>query len=247
VERALFLSRLAPPLPAGYQRLYFGSEFCQRAFPSAEEIRAALHACRTVGWPFTLAVPVLTESGLVQVAKILRTLACEWLPGDELLISDFGALALAGSEAPSLSVVLGRALSGQKRGTIDLHLLNETQAEVFRHCRWETAESVAFLHEQGVQRIELDNLLQGVAPVAPALRASLHLPWLMVASSRNCPFVDPETGCGDCGEVFTLRSAATTAPLFQAGNSQFLENDHLPADLPALGIDRLVYHPHLPR
>lgn len=247
MERALFLNRLTLPLPEGYQRLYFGGEFCHRAFPAVEEIGRAMQACRVAGWYFTLVLPVLIESVLAPMANVLQTLHGKWLPGDELMISDFGALSLAAVHAPQVPVVLGRTLSGQKRGAIDANLLNETQAEFFRHCRWETADSVTFLHEQGVQRIELDNLLQGVAPVAAGLCASLHLPWLMAASSRNCPFLDPATGCGPCGEVFTLRSAGDAPPLFQGGNSQFLKNDCLPTDLPALGIDRLVYHPQLPR
>jgi hypothetical protein len=246
VERALFLNRLTP-LPEGYQRLYFGSEFCHRAFPAPEEISHVLQACRAAGWHFTLAMPVLIESALTQMTRVLETLCGAWLPGDEVMISDFGALALVAAQAPQVPVILGRVLSGQKRGVVAADLLNAAQLDFFRHCRWETAESIAFLHEQGVRRIELDNLLQGISPVAPGLRASLHLPWLMVASSRNCPFFNPVTGCGTCGEVFTLRSADSPFPLFQGGNSQFMENDCLPADLPSLGIDRLVVHPYLPR
>jgi hypothetical protein len=248
VERALFLSRLSLPLPDGYQRLYFGTEFCHRAFPSAEEVRRAMGACRAVGWHFTLVLPVLIESALQQMSLVLHALVAEWLPGDELMISDFGALALAAEHAPQVTVILGRTLSGQKRGTLSAEQqLNAEQTQYFRHCRWESAEAVTFLREQGIERIELDNLLQGIAPLNAKLRASLHLPWAMVTSSRICPFYHSVNGCGPCGEVFTLRAPDSSVPLWQGGNSQFLKNENLPADPASLGIDRLVHHPHLPR
>jgi len=42
--------------------------------------------------------------------------------------------------------------------------------------------------------------------------------------------------------MFTLRSEQTPVLLFQDGNSQFLRNETPPADLAALGIDRIVRH-----
>jgi len=72
----------------------------------------------------------------------------------------------------------------------------------------------------------------------------------MVTSSRNCPFHQDKSGqrCSvSCGEVFRLSTEQTTRSLLQAGNSQFLQIDQLPADLSELRIDRLVEHPQLPR
>ncbi|NIQ08795.1 MAG: hypothetical protein GWO23_03575, partial [Gammaproteobacteria bacterium] len=120
------------------------------------------------------------------------------------------------------------------------------QRDYFQRGSWHNREAVSLLAEYGIQRVEQDNLLQGVAPLANGLKASLHVPYAMVTSSRNCPFRKPgEFGpCpAPCGEVFTLATAETESLLYQDGNAQFLMNETLPEDLAGLGIDRVVSHP----
>jgi len=250
-ERVFFLPRPEEPLPEGYSRIYFGAEFCPWLLPSPEAAERACRAAHHKGRAFTLVTPVLIEPVLPCLRSLLAA-AARWLqPGDELLISDWGALAFVRELLPEIPIILGRALSGQKRGprVLDLELTAEQHA-YFRQSRWHGRESAALLAELGIARVELDNLLQGLAPLPPGLRASLHHPYAMVTSGRHCPFPE-ELGGADCpapcGEVFTLSCDETPIPLLQGGNTQFLRHDSLPADLAALGIDRLVYHPHLPR
>lgn len=251
MERALCLHRLPESLPAGFQRLYFGAEFCPWRFPAPAELGAALQACRANGWNLSLLTPVLWEPFL----PILRSALAELLPlfsaADEVVISDWGALALVREIAPHQTLVLGRVLSGQKRGPQILDLrLNPAQADYFRSCRWSSSEALALLQEQGIGRVELDNLLQGLEPLPEGLIGSLHHPYTMVSSSRNCPFAAgrSEAGCPrPCGEVFTLSSDDHSPPLLQAGNTQFLQLENLPPELSLLGIDRLIEHPQLPR
>jgi len=250
MERALFLNRLDRELPAGIDRLYFGAEFCPWLFPPEEAAVAAVAAARAAGLRFTLATPVLVEPFLPRLRRTLETLLPQFTAGDEVLISDWGALASVRAVAPSLPVILGRTLSGQKRGPQILDLdLADGALDYFRQGSWYAAEALALLHEEGIARVELDNLLQGVAPLPPTLRGSLHIPYAMVTSSRNCPFRQGNGagGCAaGCGEVFTLASAESRVPLLQRGNTQFLRHDHLPVNLSALGIDRVVEHPELP-
>jgi hypothetical protein len=250
-QRALFLHRLAGDLPAGYARLYFGSEFCPWTFPSLAACRQARAAARAAGWAFTLATPVVTEPFLPRLADFLAAFLPEAEAADEVLISDWGALAALRAVAPQATVVLGRVLSGQKRSAQILELeLTAAERRYFQQGSWYAAEAVALLREEGIGRVELDNLVQGIAPLPSALAGSLHFPYAMVASSRNCPF---RAGYGNpvcapaCGEVFTLSSPQQPLPLYQGGNTQFLRNDTLPADPATLGIDRLVFHPELPR
>lgn len=251
MEHALFLNRLDGPLPADYQRLYFGSEFCSWTFPAAAACRAARRAARTAGWAFTLATPVAAEAFLPHLQQTLESLLPELDPQDEILVSDWGTLALLRRLDPTRTVALGRVLSGQKRGPqiLDLQLTPE-QLRYFQQGSWYAAEAVRLLTEQGIVRVELDNLLQGLAPLPAPLRGTLHLPWAMVTSSRNCPFRSGrgDAGCAaGCGEVFTLGTPQSQVLLYQGGNTQFLRYDTPPADLTALRIDRLVQHPQLPR
>lgn len=251
MERALFVNRLAGELPAGYDRLYCGAEFCPWMLPSPASLRGALRAARAAGMTFTLATPVLLETSFTPLRRSLEELLPELGPEDEVLISDLGALELVRELAPQQTVILGRVLSGQKRGPQILDLdLSAADRAYFREGSWYATEARALLAELGIARVELDNLLQGIAPLPAGLAGSLHYPYAMVASSRNCPYrtdTDPHLCSVHCGEVFTLESPRHQVPLLQGGNTQFLRNDELPDDLPGLGIDRLVYHPLLPR
>ena len=251
MERALFLNRLEGEFPAGYTRLYFGAEFCPWMLPPLATLRAALQAARAAGLAFTLATPVLLETSLEPLRHILQELLPELGDGDEVLISDLGALELVRELAPQRTVILGRVLSGQKRGPQILDLdLSATDTDYFRQGSWYADEACALLAELGIARVELDNLLQGLAPLPAGLRGSLHYPFAMVASSRNCPYrteLDPHRCAARCGEVFTLESPHHRLPLLQGGNTQFLRNDRLPENPQDLGIDRLVHHPQLPR
>lgn len=250
-HRALFLHTLPDTLPSGLARLYAGAEFCPWRLPPLAELRRLFAWSRTRGLPFTLVTPVLIEPLRAPFAELLAALLPEFGADDEVVISDWGALAPVRAASATVTVVLGRVLSGQKRDARILALeLTAAEREHFRQGSWYSAPAVDLLLEQGIRRVELDNLVQGVAPLPAPLRGSLHHPFAMVASSRNCPWRRPGSAApcpAPCGAVMTLRPADGTAPLLQAGNTQFLRHDRLPADLPALGIDRLVEHRELPR
>lgn len=249
-ERARFLHAFPEVLPADITRVYAGAEFCPWHLPATADLHHTLNRAHDRGCAFTLVTPVLIEPLREHLRATLAELL-PWLrPGDEVVLSDWGALDLVRSLSPDATVVLGRVLSGQKRDARTVSLdLSAAQLDHFREGSWYSAPAVELLLELNIRRVELDNLLQGVAALPPALRGSLHIPYAMVASSRNCPFRRPgsaEPCPRPCGEVFTLRTAQTPVPLLQGGNTQFLHNDRLPDNLADLGIDRIVEHLELP-
>ena len=248
LEYACHLNNLPGESPVGYSRLYYGAEFCFWRLPASEKIIAAREWARNAGMNFTLVTPVLGEDERLRLKSLLQTVLPEFDAGDEVLISDWGALGLIRALRDDLTIILGRALSGQKRGPRILDMtLTQEQRDYFQRGSWHNHEAVALLAEQGIARIEQDNLLQGLAPLAGTLKGSLHLPYAMVTSSRNCPFratAECAPCSASCGEVFTLQSSETAALLYQDGNTQFLHNEHLPDKLAELGIDRIVEHPH---
>lgn len=250
VEHALFCHRVPDSLPEDYGRFYFGAEFCPWRFPSDDMLLDALNGCRRAGGGFTLVTPVLLEPFLPRLRHCLETLVPRMDGGDEIVISDLGALPLIRRIDPEVTIVLGRVLSGQKRGPRVLDLdLSADQLCYFQSGSWYGEEARRFLQQYDIGRVELDNLLQGIAPLPSGPAGSLHLPYAFVTSSRNCPFSRPgRTSCPPaCGETFVLESDQTSVALYQAGNTQFLHNDALPDDLSGKGIDRLVHHPELPR
>lgn len=249
LEQAVFLNDLPGESPAGFSRLYYGAEFCFWRLPSIEKTLASRAWARRVDWDYTLVTPVLGEAERQQLASFFKTVLPELTAGDEVLISDWGALELIRSVRDDLTVILGRTLSGQKRGPriLDMNLGGE-QSEYFRCGSWHNRAAVELLVEKRVTRIEQDNLLQGLAPLPEALEGSLHFPYAMVTSSRNCPFrTSPEFGpcAAPCGEIFTLKTEESESPLYQDGNTQFLHNKMLPKDLSILGVNRIVTHPEL--
>jgi hypothetical protein len=261
LEHACFLNDLPGEPPAGCSRLYYGAEFCFWRLPPPEKILAAREWARNAGWNFTLATPVLSEDERRRLDGILKKVLPELDAGDEVLISDWGALELVRAVRDDLIIILGRTLSGQKRGPRILDMtLTQEQIDYFQRGTWHNRNAVELLGEQGIKRIEQDNLLQGLAPLSGALpsserlpplerlRGSLHFPYAMVTSSRNCPFRS-DAGFGPCpapcGEVFTLRTSETKTLLYQDGNTQFLYNEHLPDNLLELGVDRVVAHPRM--
>lgn len=247
LEQAFFLKDFSGELPEGCSRIYFGAEFCFWRMPSVEQILSAIKLARENFIALTLVTPVLGEDERQRLAEILAEVLPALSNSDEILISDWGTLELVRETRSEIEVVIGRALSGQKRGPriLDLELMPE-QEDYFQKGSWHNQEAVTMLQELGIKRVEQDNLLQGLAPLPQGLKSSLHVPYAMVTSSRNCPFRTPgEFGpCNaPCGEVFTLQTDEVETILYQDGNTQFLFNETLPGSPGELRIDRVVVHP----
>lgn len=237
--------------PEGFSRLYFGAEFCFWRLPANDVILAALEWSRRADWQFTLVTPVLNQSEFPLLKASLQRLLPQFAAVDEVLISDWGTLELVRGIRTDLPLILGRVLSAQKRDpAIGSLVLNSAERGYFQSSAWHNRGAIGLLSDLGMARVELDSLVQGLAPLPHPLRGSLHLPFAMVTSSRNCPFrkVAAATPCpAPCGDVFRLRGQHAAMPLLQAGNTQFVEHAGVPADLLERGIDRLVIHPQVPR
>jgi len=115
---------------------------------------------------------------------------------------------------------------------------------------------VAFLQTCGVERVELDNLLQGIARNG-GLQASLYYPFGYITTTRLCLLMEgdrPDKNLRSIGRCHreclkydvTLRHEDMPVPLHLKGNTQFFRNDTLPKNLAALSITRLVQIPELP-
>lgn len=243
-ERAFFLTNLPGEPPQGCSRLYYGAEFCYWRLPSTRNILSAREWAQIHNLPFTLVTPTLGEDERQRFATILQQLLPELDSADEVLISDWGALELVREVRSDLEVILGRTLSGQKRGPRILDMeLTPAQRDYFQRGSWYGHEAARLLADKDIRRVELDNLLQGVAPLPEGLHGSLHVPYAMVTSSRSCPFRSAGSfgPCPvHCGELFTLKTSETAVLLYQNGNTQFLMHETLPVQLSELNIDRIV-------
>jgi hypothetical protein len=262
LEHAVMFSRLDALLGwrEATDRVYFGHEFCQRLLPAGEELMRAAKHVSSEGHGFTFVTPFVSNAGLRRVQDLVGQLvssACA--EGLEIVVNDWGVLHWLRREHPSVSPVLGRLLSKQKRGPQILHLtetLPPAATDHFCRANVDTTPVSEFLRGAGVQRVELDNLLQGIRRDG-GLSASLYYPYGYVTTTRLCVFMggdrpdkDPRS-IGTCSrECFrydvSLRHDHMPVPLLLRGNTQFFHNDTLPDNLQELNITRLVHQPALP-
>lgn len=253
LDHAVFLQQGREQAPRGVSRVYLGAEFCCWQLPPSRQLIAEMDCAHLHGLAVSIVVPVLTETFLPRCEQLLGQIAPHLGDRDEIVISDWGALSMVRSQCPDTEVVLGRVLSGQKRGGLQVPQdLSDAATAYFRRSRWHGAGSVELLRECAIRRVEFDNLHQGMEPLPPGLSGTLHTPYLFVTASRNCPWRESRRTqfcSAPCGEAFRLKATGRdhASVLLQRGNAQFIENSELPSDLKSLGIDRVVHHPALPR
>lgn len=257
-EKAVLLTRLSQLECSieGFERLYFGVEFCQRLIPPRTVLDKALRLTEAI--EFTLVTPYVTDAGLQRLKPLLSRLA-EVRPEAEVVINDWGVCQLIKDRYPHFKMVLGRLLVKQKRGPRILSIMSELPQDALEHFRRASADSTPvlnFLESLGIQRIELDNLLQGIVR-KKALPASLYYPYGYITTTRLCltnscyrrrPSFRAIFPCKkDCRLVsFTLTSPQMPVEIILRGNTQFFYNDRLPDNPHQLHIDRIVYEPEPP-
>ena len=256
MEKALYALSLKDIKSAAgkYSRVYFGAEFCQWRMPSPAVSLKAFDAAREAGVGFTLMTPWVTDAGLRKVAAVLKMLAASGDEKFEVVVNDLGVLTLLKEEYPGLTPVLGRLLVKQKRcprvpGIMEG--LPDAGREVYLSAGTEDKSTMRLLRGYGVKRVELDNPLQGLEADLKGVRmkGSIYTPYAYVTTTRNCPASFDGTGwqaydgCklkGCMQNVLVLANPAHEGRLLMRGNTQFVENYDLPANLKGMGIDRIV-------
>jgi hypothetical protein len=255
VEAAVFVRHDladAAARAASHARLYLGSETCESLLPPARTVTRLQRLAAERRVALTLVTPPCTDRGLDRVERLLGAAA----PGTEVVCNDWGVLERL-RDSPFLPV-LGRLLlripRGFSRAALD-HMSSEMRAFV-RHSSLDSAEFRAFLAEQRVSRVELDNVAQGYTfRPGPTLRTSLYHPYVYIASGRHC-LHERLAGRGDayrtgraCGKtchdvvvVGTIGPAGERVLVSECGH--FYENAlpraALPAEAAEWGVDRLV-------
>jgi len=221
VERAVFIPDLErmPPPGQPYDRLYLGSESCVWRLPSERELHAALAVATQRGLSFSLVTPFLDEPGLTQTLALVRA-----LPGDpaiEVVANDLGLMESLRASGWNGTLVAGRLLTRQRRGP-GFQSCTDVPAAAAAALRGSALDAPAYSEllgkRFGVQRFELDDLVQGLGAPAPTagVHLSLYRPYLIVTATRNCPWIfdgrtwDRSQGCGRLcrGQSLRLVSAA---------------------------------------
>lgn len=263
MEQAIFIAKLAhlKYYDHHFSRLYFGNEFCERLLPSLTELEIVLDFVQENGLDFTLVTPYVTNKGLNRL-EVLLSAVMRRQPGSEVVFNDYGVLRRLGSGCRELEPVMGRLLHRMKRGPRLMMVIDKlppTTVEYFQSSNLTVPILGEFLNQNGVRRVEMDNVLQGFDfSVAGNLSLSLYLPFAYVSTTRFClssSCDDPEKeeliGIFPCQQecqkyTFYLRNEIMPVLLLRKGNAIFFENAALPDGLEAKGVTRIVTEPEVP-
>lgn len=262
VEKAVYLSDMdkVGNLDKGYDRLYFGVEFCELNIPSFHEAGKAFDTAREHGMSFTFVTPYVTDYGIEKITRLLDELA--ELGTMEVVVNDYGVLRLFKEGYRPLQPVFGRLLTKQKRGFGLYKGILEYPDELidyFRSSNVDNDNIRRFLRDSGIERVEMDNLIHGssVGLEGSGISGSLYVPYGYISTTRFCPWAfegksweNLKNMCKkSCSlNVLALDSETMAETIYMRGNTQFFRNDMIPTDehLLHLGIDRLVYEPDIP-
>ena len=264
MERALFIAKskdLSYYIP-DFSRLYFGNEFCERLLPTNRDVDTALAFAGEKKASFTLVTPYCTELGLRRIRSLLKKLAKE-RPESEVVFNDWGVLRMLRTSSYDLKPVLGRLLTRIKRGPRLMGMIDVLPKEALEYLRSSNhtvPNYTEFLKKNGVERVELDNPLQGFdfERADKDIHLSLYVPFAYVTTTRFCLTAScdiPEkkglVGVFPCKRecqkyTFYLENPVMPVMLLRRGNTIFFKNDKIPQGLTEKGVDRIVIQPEVP-
>ncbi|MAG21925.1 MAG: hypothetical protein CL943_01285 [Candidatus Diapherotrites archaeon] len=234
-----------------FDRVYFGDETCDRLIPSSTELKKAMIFCKKKGLAFSFVTPFCTNQGVKKLKLLL-----EQLGNEELIVNDFGILKEA-AKFENIELVAGRLLNRQYRDP-RISLFKGAPDAMTDHLRSSHAASKLFqklLLDNNVKRVELDNLLQGITTnlTGSGLAGSLYYPCVFIAATRfcltaNCDKLSHSKKIGifpckrECAKYsFSFEGKEFDRPLLLFGNALYFENNKIPKNLFALGVNRLVF------
>lgn len=260
MEWAIFISKAADLKywDKKYSRIYFGIEFCERLIPDVRDMQQVLDFVSKNKLALSLVTCFVTDQGLQQTINLLQLLH-RFRPGSEVVINDWGLLRVV--KDLGLKPVLGRLLVKQKRDPRILDLKDKISKAVRLQLQDAKLNSyfLEFLKDKGIERAEIDNLLQGIKTEKfsfSSLSFSLYVPFGYITTTRICPFIPANKngerlGIFPCDkecrtEPFTFSHPSMSTPLILKGNTVFFENHKMPDNEIGIAINRIVYQAVLP-
>ena len=265
MEEAIYITNLKflGHISDKYTRVYFGNEFCERLCPSLEDLREISIFCKKKGLNLTFVTPFLTNEGIKKWGIIVDAVLKE-SPNTEIVVNDIGFFRLLKEKYGIIRFVWGRLLVKQKRGPRILNVwkrLPHSAQDHFMRASSDSGQVRSFLADNCIQRVELDNLVQGIIRDRSTVKGSLYYPFGYLTTTRFCLLASGETVCRnsylknlrsikvcnlECQKYeFKLTTKDMPQEIYLKGNTQFFKNEKFP-NLKENNIDRLVYQPSLP-
>jgi hypothetical protein len=264
MEQALFISRVQNTkyFTKDFTRLYFGQEFCERIMPDKKILENVLSFVDKKRLDFTFVTPFVTNRGLKELEHLIAFLQ-QQRPESEIVFNDWGVFQFLQDECTGLVPVMGRLLNKMKRGPRIMNIFNQLPQETkdfYQGSNIDVSAVGKYLHEQGIHRVEFDNLLQGITldTADIKIKKSLYMPFAFVSTTRFCmsAYCDkPEyldyVGIFPCAHecqryTFSLFNPVMNVPLIRKGNTIFYLNESIPDIVTKQQVDRIVIEPEIP-
>lgn len=258
MERALYIShpKNLQFFTDQYSRLYFGTEFCQNLIPSNKDLGIILEFIKTHSISFSFVTPYVTNKGLNILISLITQIA-ETIEECEIIFNDWGVYSNIKQQFPHLKLVLGRLLTKIKRDPRIIFLKDQLSPQIWNYFQ-NTNLSIPwyrnFLIKNGIERVDLDNPLQGINLDFSDLHKSIYTPYTYVSTTRICLTANcdkPENwnriGVFPCQQecqiyTFYLRNDVMPVKLIRKGNTIFYKNEETLSSQ----FDRLVFQPKIP-
>jgi len=263
LEKALYISRNEHfnHWNSSFNRVYFGTEFCERLIPSQAELSKAINFSEEKNIPISLMSAYVSEEYFQKQLSIVEYFS-EKKPGAEIIINDWGVFRIAVKNG--LKPVIGRILNRHIRDPKIANLVkkaSQNQIEFWQNSYANAKAFQAFLAKNNVNRVELDNILQGNKTDLKKgnLKGSLYYPHVFISTTRlcltaNCDKIgkSEQIAILPCNKEclkyeFELSTEQFPAKQYLRGNTVYYRNEKIPENLEASGVDRLVFTPEAPQ
>ena len=261
-----------------YQRIYFGAEFCQNLIPDLKDIGKILTFAVKNKVKFSLITPLVTDNGLRKLNEAFSYLKknnveCEIIVNDwgvlECLHAEFnkyfklalGRLLVRQQRDPSMKIVLEKqppyATRDEKTGKISI-VIHKPPGELYqkgmRASYVNSSLLQDFLSKFGIERLELNNVIQGLYLEGIRFKKSIYTPYVNISTTRFCPMESKlqklyriNVCHKECRRhYYRMRSRKMPMAIYKRGNATFYKNPLDSDSLEKNGIDRIVFQPELP-
>lgn len=276
MERALFINNLQQlNRLKNFDRIYYGSEFCQNLIPALDNLKIIFSATKRKGKKLTLLTPYVTRYGLEKLEPLFQYLNKQ-NSQTEIVFNEWGIFKLIKQDYRNIKPVLGRLLTKQRRDPRTYNILlnkqkpkmifnkktkktfilipKEIPPSLYEHFKGSVINVPIFqefLLANNIKRVEIDNLAWNMkVEVNKRIGVSIHLPYAYVTTTRLCGLINLtySTCRTECQKYyFSFKNSSSPLPFYIWGNTVFYKSK-IPEEryLKERGIDRIVYNSNTP-
>jgi len=244
----------------GFERIYFGDEFCEYKMPSVEDL--AVLKNKAHGKKITAVFPYIPQSSFKKIIKPLDFIAKNAQIFDEIVFNDWGFFYYIRENYPDLKLAIGRLLTKQKTDPFARDIiLNRQKAASLKHkvfipkkVPFETLDYFGqnaanssifhkFMKKNNIIRVELDALAwKSEIKLPPYIKSSIYYPYAKISTTRYCGQLNMvEKNClKQCEKnIISLKKYRTKFSYIIKGNAIFFKNEKSAVKNQS---DRIVYN-----